>query len=64
MKRYLLLLFPVLLGLILWPEAASGGVIEALRLFGTAVIPALFPYMVLCKLIVALGVLPDRKSVG
>ena len=62
MKSPLFLLFPVLLGLILWPEAASGGVIEALRLCGTAVIPALFPYMVLCKLIVALGVLPKVAS--
>lgn len=62
MKSPLFLLFPVLLGLILWPEAASGSVAEALRLCGTALIPALFPYMVLCKLTIALGLLP--RSAG
>lgn len=59
MKRYLFLLLPILLGLLLWPEAAKGGVTDALRLCGTAVIPALFPYMILCKLIISLKLLPS-----
>lgn len=59
MKRYLLLILPILCGLILFPQAASSGAAEALRLCGVSLIPALFPFMILCKLTISLGLIPQ-----
>lgn len=41
--------------LLRYPEAASGGVAQGLRLCGSRVIPALFPFFVLSRLAVGLG---------
>ncbi len=56
------ILFPisVLLGgmvlLLLFPQAASGGVVEGLRLCGTSLLPALFPFFVLTRFCSSLAV--------
>ena len=42
-------------GLLLWPGEAAQAVREGLRLCGTVLIPALFPFLVLSSLVVELG---------
>lgn len=49
----LLFLFLITVGLIVFPAQAAQGAIHALRLCGTAVIPALFPFFVLTRLFAA-----------
>ena len=48
------LLFLVALGLILYPAQAAAGAVAGLRMCGTAVIPALFPFFVLTRFLIAL----------
>lgn len=56
------ILFPILLLLggmlllILFPQAASGGVVEGLRLCGASLLPALFPFFVLTRFCSSLAV--------
>ncbi len=58
LMKSILLLLPLLLGLLLFPAEAADGAAQALRLCATSVIPALFPYMVLCRLLSARSRLP------
>lgn len=44
-------LFLVILCLLLFPHQASGAAAEALRVWGLSVVPSLFPYMVLCRML-------------
>ncbi len=55
---YFLLLF--LLALLLFPDLASAGAADALRLCGTAVIPALFPFFLLTRLLSAYLPMPKK----
>ena len=43
--------FVVLLSLIVFPQHTSGAAASALRIWGLDVVPSLFPYMVLCRLL-------------
>lgn len=45
----------LLFRLLLFPESARSGMQEGLRLCGTSVIPALFPFLVVSSLLIALG---------
>lgn len=57
MLYFLLLLF---LALLLFPDLACAGAIDALRLCGTAVIPALFPFFLLTRLLSTYVPMPKR----
>lgn len=48
------LLFLIALGLIVFPAQAASGAAEGLRMCGTAVIPALLPFFLLTRLLLAL----------
>ncbi len=52
----ILLLFA--LGLLFFPKEAATGVLEGLRVCGSSVIPALFPFFVLSRLIISLEAFP------
>lgn len=57
MKRlwwFCFLLFPIALGLIVFPSQAAEGAAEGLRMCGAAVIPSLLPFFVLARLFLAL----------
>ena len=43
--------FVVLLSLIVFPQHTSGAAASALRIWGLDVVPSLFPYRVLCRLL-------------
>ena len=60
MKMLLMILFLSIFCLILLPAQAVAGATEGLRLCGTAVIPALLPFLFLTRLIVSY--LPQAKS--
>ncbi len=57
MLYFLLLL---LLSLLLFPDLTSAGAVDALRLCGTAVIPALFPFFLLSRLLAAYLPMPKK----